>query len=261
MEKAGLSGIVIEFAGVGGESLLACLLRAFPSQSSSTHELETKKAPARSIGESACGRPAAIYRNRCSRLSSPPILLSRPHNLPSPSQSRHVKGEYFASPTPTQQLQQQFARIRMEISATLHARTHARTHATHLAVLHCPTDPLRYLHLQPSPRLPCNTPSCTQQRKQCPMRALWALTTPATPPALHQPTKKKDDACAKDAEACRARRRRSFPGLSCAGIVVPESSWPVVSCPVPSLPIPSRPVPSFSPLHSTTAEASHGAEV
>ena len=111
----------------------ACLLACFvPSQSSCT-----PKKLQRVRLESACRRPAAIYRNRCSRPSSPPILLSRPHSLPSPSQSRYVKGEYFASPTPTQQLQLQFARIRMEISATP-SRTHARNPPSGVALSHRP---------------------------------------------------------------------------------------------------------------------------
>lgn len=105
--------------------LLACFLRVFLPATAAAHELETKKAPARSIGKSACGSPAAIYRNRCSRPSSPPILLSRPHNLPSPSQSRHVKGKYFASPIPAAA-----AAVCAHPHGDLrHPFTHARTHA------------------------------------------------------------------------------------------------------------------------------------
>src|SRR5437016_6051437 len=82
----------------------------------------------------------------CSRPSSPPILLSRPHNLHSTSQSRCVKGEYFASPTPTQRSQQHFPCIRMEISVTPSC-THAHTQPTQRCCAVLFTDPLRYLHL------------------------------------------------------------------------------------------------------------------
>ena len=141
-----------------------------------------------------CKKPQSVQ----SHASSPPILLSRLHNLPSPSQSRHVKGEYFASPTPTQQQQQQqqqFARIRMEISATLsrtHARTHARNPPSGVALPYPAHRPHCVICIcTPSPRLPCNTPSCTKQRKTTPYAcALRALTTPATPPSPRQPTKK-----------------------------------------------------------------------
>ena len=170
-------------------------LPAFPSQSSSscsTHGLETKKAPARSIGE------VQYTQSVQSHSSSPPILLSHPHNLPSTSQSRHVKGEYFASPTPTQQLQQ-FARIHMEISATP-SRAHARTHATRLAVLHNPvlsTDPLRYLRLDaltPSAVQHAFLHAATKNNARCARLEGIDRTSDATAP--RQPTKNKDDACA-----------------------------------------------------------------
>ena len=176
-------------------------------------------------------------------------------SLPFPIQT--CEGRILCLPNPDS-VAAAVVRMRMEISATP-SRTHVRKLPSGVAQS-CPVHrPIALfasaalMYLQPSPvchatRLPARSVQCAR---------LEGIDHPATPPTTHQPTKKKDDACAK---RCRdlsdSPSPLLLPGFSCAGIVVPEPSWPVLACPVSSRPVPSR---LFS-LHST-AEASHGAEV
>lgn len=66
---------------------------------------------------------------------------------------------------------------------------------------------------------------------------------PATPPAPHQPTKpKKDDACAKDAEAVGLAVADCSPGsVAQASLFLNRAG---LAYPIPSHPVPSRPIPS-----------------
>ena len=211
----------MDFAGVGGESLLACFVPSlpFPEQQHTPKKLQRVRL------ESACRRPAAIYRNRCSRPSSPPILLSRPHSLPSPSQSRH--GRVNTSPP---QPDSAAAAACLRASAwrsppPLHARTHARNPPSGVALSHRPIALFASAALTPSAMQHAFLHAAAKTMPDARLVGIDHTSDASSDASSAAPAnQKKDDACAKDAEACRARRHRSFPGLSCAGIVVPESS-------------------------------------